>query len=63
MKLIDKFKNLFTEEVEEDVNIEIKDSKPKVEVIKETIRMANKAKENVEHEFKKRRKICFSSLL
>ena len=38
MKLIDKFKNLFTEEVEEDVNIEIKDSKPKVEVIRETIK-------------------------
>lgn len=38
MKLIDKFKNLFTEEVEEDVNIEIKDSKPKVESMKEIIK-------------------------
>lgn len=45
MKLIDKFKNLFTEEVEEDVNIEIKDTKPKRDIIKETIEVPITKKE------------------
>lgn len=38
MKLLDKFKNLFTEEVEEDVSIEIKDPTPKKEIPKEVVK-------------------------